>query len=134
MAEPQKRKKAKKSVVDAIAHIHASFNNTIITIPSGQCALVGDGWRLRLSRIAQVDAVRGPGRVGKGRAPRDGIRRQERRRACPWAGAWAGIGRPRPERARFSHPAHRGCHADPTQRLSPAQKASRIEIKQWHDT
>ncbi|MGH8165618.1 MAG: 30S ribosomal protein S11, partial [Woeseiaceae bacterium] len=26
MAEPQKRKKVKKQVVDAIAHIHASFN------------------------------------------------------------------------------------------------------------
>ncbi|MDH3434335.1 MAG: 30S ribosomal protein S11, partial [Gammaproteobacteria bacterium] len=31
MAEP-KKKKVKKHVVDAIAHIHASFNNTIITI------------------------------------------------------------------------------------------------------
>jgi len=31
MAEA-KKKKVKKHVVDAIAHIHASFNNTIITI------------------------------------------------------------------------------------------------------
>ncbi|HEX5764669.1 MAG TPA: 30S ribosomal protein S11, partial [Woeseiaceae bacterium] len=36
MAEPQKRKKVKKQVVDAIAHIHASFNNTIITITDRQ--------------------------------------------------------------------------------------------------
>ena len=35
MAEPR-RKKVKKTVVDAIAHIHASFNNTIITITDRQ--------------------------------------------------------------------------------------------------
>ena len=31
-----KRRKVKKHVVDAIAHIHASFNNTIITITDRQ--------------------------------------------------------------------------------------------------
>ena len=31
-----KRKKAKKNVVDAVAHIYASFNNTIITITDQQ--------------------------------------------------------------------------------------------------
>jgi small subunit ribosomal protein S11 len=31
-----KKKKVKKHVVDAIAHIHASFNNTIITITDRQ--------------------------------------------------------------------------------------------------
>lgn len=35
MVEP-KKKKVKKHVVDAIAHIHASFNNTIITITDRQ--------------------------------------------------------------------------------------------------
>ena len=30
------RKRAKKTVVDAIAHVHASFNNTIITITDRQ--------------------------------------------------------------------------------------------------
>jgi hypothetical protein len=35
MAEA-KKKKVKKHVVDAIAHIHASFNNTIITITDRQ--------------------------------------------------------------------------------------------------
>ena len=35
MAET-KKKKVKKHVVDAIAHIHASFNNTIITITDRQ--------------------------------------------------------------------------------------------------
>ena len=39
MAKPAsgtKRKKVKKSVVDGIAHIHASFNNTIVTITDRQ--------------------------------------------------------------------------------------------------
>jgi len=33
---PKSRKKVKKNVVDGIAHIHASFNNTIITITDRQ--------------------------------------------------------------------------------------------------
>ncbi|MBB1487282.1 30S ribosomal protein S11 [Oceanospirillum sediminis] len=37
MANPARnRKKVKKTVVDAVAHIHASFNNTIVTITDRQ--------------------------------------------------------------------------------------------------
>jgi len=37
MAKPQRtRKKVKKTVVDGVAHIHASFNNTIVTITDRQ--------------------------------------------------------------------------------------------------
>ena len=36
MAKPTKKKKIKKTVVDGIAHVHASFNNTIITITDRQ--------------------------------------------------------------------------------------------------
>lgn len=38
MAKPgtRTRKKVKKSVVDGIAHIHASFNNTIVTLSDRQ--------------------------------------------------------------------------------------------------
>ena len=32
MADQQTKKKVKKHIVDGIAHIHASFNNTIVTI------------------------------------------------------------------------------------------------------
>jgi small subunit ribosomal protein S11 len=35
-AAPKGRKKVKKHVTDAIAHVHASFNNTIITITDRQ--------------------------------------------------------------------------------------------------
>jgi small subunit ribosomal protein S11 len=36
MAKPIRKKKVKKTVVDGIAHVHASFNNTIITITDRQ--------------------------------------------------------------------------------------------------
>ena len=38
MAKPaaRARKKVRKTVVDGIAHIHASFNNTIVTITARQ--------------------------------------------------------------------------------------------------
>jgi small subunit ribosomal protein S11 len=36
MAKPSRKKKVKKVVVDGIAHVHASFNNTIITISDRQ--------------------------------------------------------------------------------------------------
>ena len=36
MASPKTKKKVKKHIVDGIAHIHASFNNTIITITDRQ--------------------------------------------------------------------------------------------------
>ena len=46
----KKPKKARKNVLDAIAHVHASFNNTIITITDRrEHALLGDLGRLWLS-------------------------------------------------------------------------------------
>ncbi len=36
MAEPSTRKKGKRVVIDGVAHVHASFNNTIITIADRQ--------------------------------------------------------------------------------------------------
>jgi small subunit ribosomal protein S11 len=42
MATPRStRKKVKKNVVDGIAHIHASFNNTIVTITDRQGNALG---------------------------------------------------------------------------------------------
>jgi len=61
------RKRAKKNVVDAIAHVHASFNNTIITISDRQgnvlCWATAGGSGFRGSRkstpfAAQVAAER----------------------------------------------------------------------------
>jgi small subunit ribosomal protein S11 len=42
MAKPTRtRKKVKKQVADGIAHVHASFNNTIITITDRQGNVLG---------------------------------------------------------------------------------------------
>ena len=48
------RKKITKTVVDGIAHIHASFNNTIITITDrqGNTLIVGDFWWFRFPWFA----------------------------------------------------------------------------------
>jgi len=66
MAEPS-RKKAKRVVTDGVAHVHASFNNTIITISDRQgnalCWATAGGSGFRGSRkstpfAAQVAAER----------------------------------------------------------------------------
>ncbi|MCF6210942.1 SSU ribosomal protein S11p (S14e) [hydrothermal vent metagenome] len=36
MASPRTKKRIKRNVVDGVAHIHASFNNTIVTITDRQ--------------------------------------------------------------------------------------------------
>lgn len=67
MAQAAAKKKVKKVVVDGIAHIHASFNNTIITITDRQgntlCWATSGGSGFRGSRkstpfAAQVAAER----------------------------------------------------------------------------
>ncbi len=80
----KKPKKARKNVLDAIAHVHASFNNTIITITdrqgntlswatSGGCGFRGS--RKSTPFAAQVAAEK----AGTRRA---GTWREERRSAC----------------------------------------------------
>ena len=67
MAEASSKKRVKKVVVDGVAHIHASFNNTIITIAGRQgnalCWATSGGSGFRGSRkstpfAAQVAAER----------------------------------------------------------------------------
>jgi small subunit ribosomal protein S11 len=76
-------KKARKNVLDAIAHVHASFNNTIITITDRQGNTLswatsgGCGFK----RLAQEHAVRGAGGRREGRRRGAGAWRQERRSA-----------------------------------------------------
>ena len=66
-ASTRTRKKVKKNVVDGIAHVHASFNNTIVTITDRQgnalCWATSGGSGFRGSRkstpfAAQVAADR----------------------------------------------------------------------------
>lgn len=73
MAAEKPRKKAKKNISDGVAHIHASFNNTIVTITDRQgnaiCWATAGGSGFRGSRkstpfAAQVAAERA-GNVAK---------------------------------------------------------------------
>lgn len=56
MAKPaaRPRKKIKKTVVDGIAHIHASFNNTIVTITDRQGNALS--WATSGGRVSAVHA------------------------------------------------------------------------------
>lgn len=56
MAKPaaRPRKKVKKTVVDGIAHIHASFNNTIVTITDRQGNALS--WATSVVRVSVVRA------------------------------------------------------------------------------
>lgn len=67
MADAGSKKRVKKTVVDGVAHVHASFNNTIITISDRQgnalCWATAGGSGFRGSRkstpfAAQVAAER----------------------------------------------------------------------------
>jgi small subunit ribosomal protein S11 len=111
MAEP-KKKKVKKHVVDAIAHINASFNNTIITITDRQgnalsWATAG-GCGFRGSRKSTPFAAQ----VASEKAGRTAL--------DYGAGPGPRVRGTRPERPGISYSTHRGCYAHSSQRLSPA--------------
>ena len=82
MAKPaaanKTKKKIKRVITDGIAHVHASFNNTIITITDRQGNALswatsgGAGFR----GSAQVDPVRRAGRRREGRSCRARLRRE----------------------------------------------------------
>ena len=64
-AATRARKKVKKNVTEGIAHVHASFNNTIITITDRQ----GNALGFKIGSISDVTPV-----------PHNGCRPPKRRR------------------------------------------------------
>jgi small subunit ribosomal protein S11 len=77
-AAAKAKKKVKRIVTDGIAHVHASFNNTIITITDrqGNALSLGDlGWR-RFPRFAQVTRSRRRSPPRR-RASRAGVRPED---------------------------------------------------------
>jgi hypothetical protein len=123
MAKPstaRTRKKVKKNVVDGIAHIHASFNNTIVTITDRQGNTLGwatsGGSGFRGSRkstpfAAQVAAER-VGEVVKEYGPR--------------------VRRTRAEQCRFSHYQHYRRNPDSAQWLPSAEEAACVGRRRTH--
>jgi small subunit ribosomal protein S11 len=73
-ATPRTRKKVKKDVSDGIAHIHASFNNTIITITDRQGNTLawttsgGAGFRAKARRLPRRLPPNAPARWSRNTA------------------------------------------------------------------
>ena len=109
MAEPSRRR-GKRIVVDGVAHVHASFNNTIITISDRQGNALGwatgGGSGFRGSRKKTPFAAQEIGRAG-----RDGYGREpwndERGRIREGSGVRQGIGGAGDERRRLEDQQHR---------------------------
>ena len=131
------RKKVKKNVAEGIAHVHASFNNTIITITDRQGNVLSwassggagfKGSRKSTPFAAQVAAERA-GQRGAG------MRREEPRSAHQGARPRARIGGPRAQRDRPEDHQHRGRDARSAQRLPRRRSgAASKENRQWPET
>ena len=124
-----KAKKVKKNIQSGIAHITASFNNTIVTITdvSGQRGGLVVVRREGLQGLAQVDAVRRAARR-RGRRPQGDGARHALAVACSCKGP--GSGRESALRAlavdRLQDHADPRSHPHPPQRLPAAQAAPRL--------
>ena len=89
-AAAKKPKKSRKNVLDAIAHVHASFNNTIITITDRQgntlsWATAG-GCGFRGSRKSTPFAAQVAAEKAGIAAQEHGVKNVEVRVRRPWAG------------------------------------------------
>ena len=126
---PQRlRRRERKNITAGVAHVNASFNNTMITITDAQGNAIAwsSAGMMGFKGVAQVDALRRPGRRRR--------RRQEGRRTWrPHAGS-RGQGPRLGPRKRASGPAGgRVQHhldprrdPDPAQRRAAEQKAPRL--------
>ena len=88
------RKKAKRVVVDGLAHVHASFNNTIVTITDRQGNTLswatsgGSGFRgSRKSTPFAAQVAAEESLLG-----RYGVWHAERRRVCKGTRTWKRVG------------------------------------------
>jgi hypothetical protein len=106
------KKKIRRNVVKAIAHIKATFNNTLITITDTN----GDA----LCRDSS-------GTVGfKGSRKSTPFAASKAAEKCAKAAMRFGVRDFRAAAGRPSHLVDRGCHADSPQRVPSSQAASRV--------
>ena len=100
-----RKKKIKRSFTHGVAHIHATFNNTIVTITDTSGNVIA--W-------SSAGALGYKPRHPPGRRRGQGSRCRTR------------IRRPRPHGRWSPSPLHRGYDSNPTQRLPPAQASARL--------
>jgi small subunit ribosomal protein S4 len=98
-----KKRGEKKVVHSGVAHIQASFNNTLVTITDAEGNVVS--W-------SSAGAI--------------GFKGSRNRRTCEGTGCGSRIGRPRSFQRRAGREDHPRRHADSAQRLPAAQEASRL--------
>src|ERR1044071_3338387 len=118
------RKKVKKNVAEGIAHIHASFNNTIITITDRQGNALSwatsGGAGFKGSRKSTPFAAQIAAEAAGKAAQECGVKNLEVRIKGP------GPGRARAERDRPQDHQHPGRDADSAQRLPAAEAAPHL--------
>src|SRR6184192_4432095 len=129
-------KRAKKVVeAEGIAHITATFNNTLITITDMQGnAITWGSWQSRVPGLEEVHAVRGHRGGGAGGPRSDEPRRAAGARPGPGAGLGAGVGDPGARHRGLADPVDPRRDADSAQRLPAAQEAAGLSDGALHRT
>ena len=126
-AKVRAKKKVRRNVSDGIAHVHASFNNTVITITDrqGNALAWSTAGASGFKGSRKSTPVRGPGRGGEGLRDGDGIRTEESGSDGEGAGAGKGVGGARLNNAGFKIMSisdvtpipHNGCRAPKKRRV-----------------
>ena len=132
----QSRKKVKRQSLDAVAHVHASFNNTIITITDRQGNTLSwatsGGCGFRGSRKSTPFAAQVAAEKAGNAAQEYGVKNVEVRVKGPGPGRESAV-RSLNACGLQDHQ-HRGRDADPAQRLPSAEEAARLGAIGRHGT
>jgi ribosomal protein S11 len=122
------RKKVRKNISDGIAHVHASFNNTIITITDRQGNALSwassGGQGFKGSRKSTPFAAQVASEVAGRAAMEQGIKNLDVEIKGPWP--WSRVFGARPGCAGHPHHVHFGCDAGSAQRLPPAKASPHL--------
>jgi small subunit ribosomal protein S11 len=120
------KKRERKNITSGVAHVNASFNNTMITITDAQGNAIS--WSSAGTWASRVRASRPrtpPRWLPKTRArrPEHGVKTLEVNVSGPGSGRESALRALQPRADHHDHPRR---HADPAQRLPSAQASSRL--------
>ena len=127
-------RKGRRIVTDGVAHVHASFNNTIITITDRQgnalCWATAGGSGYRGSRKSTPFAAQ----VASERAATNAMEQYGMKSVDVFVkgpGPRARVGGSRDERRRVEDQQHLGCHADSPQRLPASETSAGVTMARY---